>query len=772
MGEVDPRHQRYGNDPEEQTALGRRRFLTYLVAAPVLSMAAPVVADSAAQAAPAAGDKAAAGIWPVAEELVDIADVVQLAATVTMPLVHLEVGKDGVARLALPRLEMGQGVTTASAMLLAEELDVSMDRVEVTIADARPELAFNQLTAASATMRTFYQPLRVLGAVARGRMKAAAADKWGVDAGRLRSEAGAVHGPGGRSAGYGELSSAAAKVNYEAKDKPELKAGAQRRVVGKPTGRTDARAAVTGEKKFTTDIMPTKAKPTMIKRPPTVKGTVKGVHNTEIVKKRPGVLDVVTIPTGVAVIADTFEHCRQAVNALDVTWGPGPMDAEDNQSMLAKMKKESPKIPPAPLGAHTVEAEFNWAPAYHAPMETEDAVADVRPDGADIWCGSQGPIVVQQEIAVMLGLPQDKVKVHVVPAGGGFGRRAFFEGPTEAAQISHSAKRPVRLMYHRTDDNRHTRVRPPTYHRVRASINHGKVVGFDHRVTQPALEVAPGFGEMLTDVVMSLPKDAKTKVGMKLFSQVQFSLMVSEPYNLGPFSRTLNEVGNGLPTASYRSVPCPTARTCEEIIMDEVAEKLGKDPLVFRKESAKEEKGRAVLDKVAELAEWGKKMPKGHTQGVGYHKESKTHTACVVELDGTDPNDPRVTKVTMAVDIGLALNPMGVEAQMQGCIAEAISLTLRAGLHYKKGLPLEGSYHNYHWLRMKDYPADTKIHIMPESGEPGGAGEVGMAAPQGAIANAYAKATGRKPRSFPLVFPIDFEPYPPSHLPAPEYEEV
>jgi isoquinoline 1-oxidoreductase beta subunit len=201
-------------------------------------------------------------------------------------------------------------------------------------------------------------------------------------------------------------------------------------------------------------------------------------------------------------------------------------------------------------------------------------------------------------------------------------------------------------------------------------------------------------------------------------------------------------------------------RGAEEIMVDEIAAKLGKDPVAFRREFIKVDRQRAVLDKVVELGQWGKKMPKGFAQGIAVHGEYKSYTACLVEIDARDPKAPRVTKATIAVDVGRPVNPRGIQSQMLGGLTDAISTTLTAGLHIDKGLPLEGSYSQFHYARQKNSPLDVEVFVMPANSEPGGAGELGVPAAVGAIANAYARATGIKPRSFPINFPVDFEPFP------------
>jgi isoquinoline 1-oxidoreductase beta subunit len=221
-------------------------------------------------------------------------------------------------------------------------------------------------------------------------------------------------------------------------------------------------------------------------------------------------------------------------------------------------------------------------------------------------------------------------------------------------------------------------------------------------------------------------------------------------------------------TVSYRSVHIQPARSVEEIIVDEIAKKLGKDPLAFRLEYLRLPRAKAVLQAVATAGEWGKSMPAGWAQGIAVHQETRSFIACLVEIDCTVPTAPRVTRATIAVDVGNPINPKGIQAQVEGGLAEAISLVLTAGLHIQDGLPLEGSYSQYHFGRQKNYPLNVQTIVMPANGGAiGGLGEVGLSAASGAVANAYARATGIKPRNFPLIFPIDFTPFPPGAFPTP-----
>ncbi|MDX3844672.1 xanthine dehydrogenase family protein molybdopterin-binding subunit [Streptomyces europaeiscabiei] len=729
----------------------RRRFLTYLVAAPTLAVAtetgldayAPDVADAAIPTLPAPAD------------LVDLGDLLILAGVPTANMLVLSVDEEGIAHFRLPREEVGQGLTTAVAMLVAEELDTPLDRVRIQLDDARPELLFNQLTGSSNSIRSLYDPVRHTAAAARARLVRAAAQQWGLRAGDLAVRQGVVVAPDGRTASYGSLSAAAASLDLGSLVVTPKKES-EHTVVGSPTSRIDARAMVTGKQVYTLDLDVPGAKPCMVRRPPTINGTVKAVNNEAAVRAMPGVLDVVTIDSGVAVVAETFGQALDGKEALDVTWGPGSVDALSDDDIRARLKAATPSLDVLGLLVKKVEGEFDFAFASHAPLETNSAVADVRADRAEIWSGLKSPIVAQAAIAKAVGLPVSKVKVHVVQSGGSFGRRLFHDAALEAAVVSKKSGRPVRLMWSRIDDMRHGRMRPATHHRIRATYAVGQVLTFQHQVAAVETDFRHGLGDAITAAAASLPSG----IGNATFAQTLFLTTVKSPYNFGFTTQTLTEVPVKMHTGSWRSVYSANTRGAEEIIVDELAAKLGKDPVVFRREFLKTARQRAVLDKAATEGDWGRSLPDGWAQGVAFHDEYKACTACLVEIDATDPKKPRVTKAVIVADVGRVINPRGLEAQLLGGLTDAISTTLRAGLHIDEGLPLEGSYSQFHYARQKDSPKDVRIFVIEGADEPGGAGELGVPAAVGAVANAYARATGTKPRRFPVNFDVDFTPFP------------
>ncbi|MCQ4208287.1 molybdopterin cofactor-binding domain-containing protein [Streptomyces longispororuber] len=725
--------------------IGRRRFLGYVLAAPTLATAAELGAT-----APAAAD----GI-PSAEitELVDLNDVMTLAARPTANLIKVVVHTDGTVSFSLPRAEVGQGITTSTAMLIAEELDVPLDKVRVTLSDARPELLFNQLTGGSNTTVSTYTPIRVAAAVARGRLLDAAAIELGALVTDLTLKAGVVTDLVGRAIGIGDLAEKAASV--EARQvSVELKERADFKVIGTPQNRVDALAAVTGRKKFAMDLAVPDALPTMVCRPPTLNGKVGSVSNLDAVRAMHGVTDIAVISTGVAVRAQTFGQCIDAVRALQVSWRPGSAEGKSDETVREELRKAELPLGLPPL-TPSVEATFTFHFRGNSALETNCAIADVRSDRAEIWAGLKSPIVAQQTIAAELGLPQGAVTVHVTESGGSFGRKLFFDAAREAAEASKKMGKPVKLMWHRADDARQGRVHPMATSRVRATHLGGSVLSYRQRHTSVATDLGHGLGEILTSLAAKLP------VGDIGFSETFFQLSQSMPYDFGLYSRELSETDKGFNTGSMRNVYSPDVTCARELIVDRLAAKTGKDPLRFRRDALRDDRAKAVLDKVAEVGRWGRAMPEGTAQGVAFHSEYHSVSAVLVEIDCRPETvnrtvrdgvaGPRVTKAVLAVDVGLAVNPRGLEAQMMGCLMDGIAQTLTSSLHLRDGHFLEASWDNYFYTRQWNTPPELEIIVMPTTtGEPGGAGELGVASSMAAVACAYGRATGTMPTSFPI----------------------
>jgi isoquinoline 1-oxidoreductase subunit beta len=726
-----------GERVDESPALGRRRFLTCLVTAPVLTVAAQAVAGVAAP-----GTAEALPSLPGLNDVVDLGDALILAGLPTSHLLSLQITEGNRAVLQLPRVEVGQGLTTAVAMMVAEELDARLEDVDVPLSDARPELLFNQLTAASNSVRSLYGPVRAVAAAARARLVTAAAQAWGLPAGSLVTRDGSVIAPDGRAATYGSLSAAAAQVLLPAVSAAPRPA-AQHKVIGTPRTRLDARDLVTGKARYALDLDVPGAMPAVVARPPTLGGRALAV-NDAAARAMPGVLAVVSIPSGVAVVAETFHHALRAREALAIAWADGPVaDLSDDDIRDELRSAVLPFLAPPLLTGH-VDGAFDFAFVSHAPMEVQSAVADVRPDGAEVWSALKSPIVAQQTIAASVGLPVHKVKVHVVRGGGSFGRRLFFDAALEAAQISKAAGRAVKLMWSRDDDMKHGRMRPASHHKIRATFLLGSVLTYEHRVAAVRTDFRHGLGEALTAAGFDL-----LALGV---SETFLQLTVKLPYHFGVATQLLSEVPLEVPTASWRSVYSSMVHAADEIMVDEIAKKLGKDPVAFRRATLKTAAARAVLDKAAAAGQWGRAMPPGFAQGFAFHEEYKSSVACLVELDARDPANPRVVKAMVAADVGRPINPRGLEAQLMGAAVDGLSIMLQAGNHIDGGAVRESSFSDFRYARQRHTPTEFEVHVLPANGEPGGAGELGVPAAAGAVANAYARATGTSPRRFPINF--------------------
>lgn len=746
---------RAARPPHGSRALDRRKFLGFVLAAPTLVTAAQLVPAEQARA-----DVPSADIT----ELVDLNDVMTLAALPTSGLITVQVNTDGTVSFALPRAEVGQGITTSTAMLIAEEMDVPLDKVRVTLADARPELVFNQLTGGSNTTIATYTPIRVAAAVARGRLIEAAATVFGAALTEVTIRAGMVLGPAGRSIGIGALAEKAAAVRTQ-QVTAELKPAEQFTVIGTPQRRIDALDAVTGRKKFAMDLAVPDALPTMVCRPPTINGKVGPVANAGAVRAMPGVTDVVVINTGVAVRARTFGQCIDAVRALKVSWGPGTAQGKSDETVLQELKAAEPSLGLPPL-TPSVEGRFTFHFRSNSALETNCAIADVRSDRAEIWSGLKAPIVAKEAIAAKLGLPLSAVTVHVTESGGSFGRKLFFDAALEAVEISAKIGKPVKLMWHRADDSRQGRTHPMATSRVRIAYAGNTVLSYKQRHTSVATDLSHGFGEIFTALAAKLP------VADLGFSETFFQLSQSMPYNFGVNSRLLNETDKGFNTGSMRNVYSPDVTCARELLIDRLATKMGKDPYRIRRDFLKDDRSIAVLEKVAEAGRWGRSMPAGTAQGIALHSEYHSASAVLVEIDCRPETvdrpirngvaGPRVTKVVLAVDAGLTINPRGLEAQMMGCAMDGIALALTSSLHLRDGYFLEASWDNYFYTRQWNTPPELDVIIMPDTtGKPGGAGELGVAASMAAVACAYGRATGTMPTTFPINHgTLSFEPKP------------
>ncbi len=737
----------------------RRRFLGYLMAAPVLVTAARldprVPATAKRLTSLGLTGTSPTGMSPIPSapqpaDIADLGDLLILACEPTDHLIRVTVGRDGTVHFDMPREENGQGISTGVAMLIADEMDAPLSAVSVTLADADPSLLFNQITGGSSSIRTLYQPVRTAAALARQQLVGAAGREWGVPVGSLTVADGVVSGPGGLSATFGELSPLAAGSATQAipvtpKDPSQYK------LVGTRVPQRSARDVVTGREVYATDLDVAGAKPTMVRRAPSQKGGLLQFNNPAQIRAMPGILDVAEMPFGVAIRGETFGQVIDALNSVDATFSGGPVAGLDDGAVFDRLKASAPPLvvpdlPGLPVGGvRSIDLEFEWSYVNHAPLEPNVAVADVRPDRAEIWSPLQNPIIALQQIAQVTGLPQGAVTVHVTRGGGSFGRTLWFDAAIEAAQISKAMGQPVKLMWHRTNDMRQSRGHPPAYHRLRANIAGGSVLSYEQRVSAVQTAINPGLGEALTYAAYKAP------AGELGFDLTLFNTTVTCPYNFGVVTETLDEVDLRLWTSSWRSVYSYDTRCSEEILVDRIADAMGQDPLAFRLAFLKDERIKALLGKVAEAGDWGRPMAAGTAQGICANSRDRGFGASLVEVDATDPANPRVTKAVIAVDAVLPINPMSIEAQQLGGLSDAISVVFSASSPIRDGLPVPGGWDEFGITRQAQYPPEVQVFVMPRDGDqPAGIGESGVPNTAGAVANAYIRAVGKIPTRFPI----------------------
>lgn len=768
--------------PVGQHVTGRRRFLGYLLAAPTVVAAAQLggsVLD------PRQAHAAGVPSNPQVADNYDLSDALSDAALPTSNLISVQIHEDGTASHNMVRTEVGQGVQTAIAMLIAEELDLPIEKVHVGHAPARPELVWNQLTGGSNSVRSQYYPVRVAAAIAKGALMQAAAHELDFAMSELTGQGGKILAPTGVSLSYGELAEKAASLQ-DKQVSVQLKPESEFTIIGQPQRRVDARDIVTGQKEFVTDFDMPDALPTMVCRPPTINGTVKSVNNAAAVMELPGVTDVATIITGVAVRARTFGQCIDAIQELDVTWNPGPVEGTSDASIEKELKAAHPPwvIPPVP-GAKTFEREYTLAFVNNAPLEPASAIADVKDGSAEIWGAAKLPITAQADIAQLLGLPLTAVTVNVVGSGGSFGRRLFNDGLLDAAEASQKMGKPVRLMWSRTDEFRQGRGRPMEVSKLRANHDGTKVLSLENRFTSVFTDWGHGFGDAAAAMYTRLPG---AKLGV---SEAIFELTAIWPYNFGVTKQLLWETrqakeGPGAPrtrstfnTGAMRQVYSPNVVMAQELFVDELAIEMGRDRFEFRRDFAKNDKFREVIQKVAEAGEWGRSLPPGVAQGIGVHEEYKQHSACLVEVDCRPETvnrkipgattGPRVTRAVFVTTVGRHLvNPLGAQAQLQGGVMDGIALAQTSSLHLVDGAFLEGSYDDFRYTRQWNVPFDVEVIMLPEDpmSEVGGFGEVGVGPTAAAVVCAIGAARNSYPSYIPIShnagIPFEVKPFDPS----------
>ncbi|NYZ12969.1 xanthine dehydrogenase family protein molybdopterin-binding subunit [Azospirillum sp. RWY-5-1] len=677
------------------------------------------------------------------------------AGDAVMPNAFVRIAPDNTVTVLIKHLEMGQGVTTGLTTILAEELDADWAQMRAEHAPVDTAKYANLLfgiqgTGGSTAVANSWEQLRKAGASARAMLVAAAAERWKVPASEITVSKGVVsHAASNRSARFGELAEAAAKQTPPTDLK--LKDQGAFTLIGQRLPRLDSVAKTTGRAQFGMDVALPDALVAVVARPTRFGATVASFDATAA-KAVPGVVDVVAIPQGVAVLAKGMWAATRGREALTVRWDESKAETRSSDAILAEYRKlaatpgavadKAGDAAAALAGAAKVlTAEFDFPYLAHAPMEPLNCTVKLAPDGMEIWTGCQFQTVDQANAARVAGLKPEQVRIHTLYAGGSFGRRATTNSDfiVEAVAIAKATggKAPVKLIWTREDDVRGGYYRPMYHHALSAGLDAaGNLVGWRHRIVgQSILTGTPFEAMMVKDGV-----DATSVEGAN-----------NLPYAIPNRSVELHTVKSPVPVLWWRSVGSTHTAFAVETFLDELAHAAGKDPVAFRRAMlAGEPRHRAVLDLVAEKAGWGTPLPQGRARGVALHESFHSFVAQVAEVSLDKDGRVRVDRVVCAVDCGVPVNPDVIRAQMEGGIGFGLGAIMAEQVTLTEGRVDQSNFHDYTPLRIDRMPT-VEVHIVPSTAAPTGVGEPGVPPVGPAVANAVFALTGRRVRALPFA---------------------
>jgi len=666
------------------------------------------------------------------------------------PDAFVRIDRNGRVTLIVPQVEMGQGMYTSMPMLVAEELEVGLDQIQVEHAPPSDKLYANpligfQVTGGSTSVRAMYQPMRNAGATARTMLVAAAAQQWKVDPASCRARKGVVsHPPTGRTLTYGALADAAAKLPVPAK--VTLKGPKEFTLIGTPAKRLDSPEKVNGTAVYSIDVRLPGLKIATLAASPVLGGKVASLDDSKA-KAIPGVRQIVRLDDLVAVVADHMWAAEQGLAALVIRWDDGPNGKVSTEDVVAGLDAASRKpgvvarkqgTPDSALSgaAKRIEAVYQAPFLAHATMEPVNCTVHVRKDGCEVWTGSQVLSRVQATAAQVTGFPPEKVVVHNHLLGGGFGRRLEVDFETKAVRIAKEVDGPVKVVWTREEDIQHDVYRPYYYDRIAAGMDaRGKPVAWTHRIVGPSILARwapPAFKD-------GLDGDAVDGSAQLLYDipaiQVEY-VRHEEPVLNTTFWRGVGPTHNIFVVESF---------------IDEVAAAAHQDPVEYRRALlGKSPRARAVLDVAAKAAGWGQRLPAGRGRGVSFlYSGWDTYLAQVAEVEVSKSGEVRVHRIVCAVDCGIVVNPDIVKAQIEGGVVFGIGGALWGEITLKNGRVEQSNFNNYRVLRINETPA-IEVHLVRNNESPGGIGEPGTAVTAPALANAIFAATGKRIRRLPL----------------------
>ena len=681
-------------------------------------------------------------------------------AKVYPPDAFVDIRPDGKILITVNRLEFGQGVQTSLPMILADEMDADWSQVIADLApaaDVYKDPVFGiQMVGGSGSIAHSFQQYRELGAKTRAMLVAAAADRWHVSPAQCRTENSVVYGPDNKSARYAELAKDAASKAIP--EQVRLKSPSEFHLIGKKVLRLDSRPKCDGSQRFGLDLDLPGMKIAVVAHPPVFGGRVKSIDDKDA-RTLDGVREVFEIAlskgSGVAVVADRFWTAKQARDRLKIDWDLSGIEHPDSSQLWSKYKelvrtpgntavsrgdeKAIDRITPA----NKIVAEFEFPYLAHTPMEPLNATVRFDGNRAEAWVPSQFQTMDQMAIGEVLGLKPEQVTFHTEFAGGGFGRRAVIDShvPREAALIAKRLRgTPIKLIWTREDDVRGGYYRPMHAHRVEVGIGPDSMpAAWRHVIVGQSLVAGTPFAAML----IKNGVDETTVEGT-----------ADTSYDIPNFQVTAHNPAVNVPVLWWRSVGHTHNAFVMETLIDELAMRAKVDPIAYRRRLLKPEAKKLLstldlLDK--QSANWRNALPKGHALGISCHESFGTAVACAVDVS-IENKRPKINRATLAVNCGLAVNPLTVESQFQAGVGFGVTqLMARGAITFKDGRVEQRNFDGYTPPYIIDAPVTADVHIVPSTEAPTGCGEPPVPVISPAVVNALSKLTGKRYRSLPLV---------------------
>ncbi len=690
------------------------------------------------------------GLFPAAGAALVLTSRDAKAAGSFEPSPWLRIDSDGTITIIVARTEMGQGIRTSLPMIVAEELDADWKKIKVegALADARKY--GDQTTGGSDSVRRGWDTLRKAGAAARAMLVEAAAKQWGVAPEACRTASGEVIHEG-RKASYGSLVEAASQLKPPAT--PKLKEVAQFNIVGKKTARLDLPAKVDGSAQFGLDFYLPGMKFAVLERSPVFGGKLKDFDGTAA-KAVAGVKDVIKINESVAVVADSTWAAMEGRKALKVTWEEGELanlDSDQIRATAMELTKKEPALGrkegdvagAMAKAVKKIDAIYEAPYQAHAPMEPQNAVAYYRNGECEIWAPTQVPNAAQQAAGAALGILPAKVTVHTLLVGGGFGRRLTADYAVEAALVSKAVNAPVKVIWTREDDMRHSMYRPFSIHSMAGGIDEkGMPIAFKHTMICESIFAQLGF---------PVRNGADTQAQRQMLNL----------YAIPNLEQGYVQLPKKIPVLFWRSVYHSQTNFAEECFLDELAALAKQDPYEYRKKlldttqpmktpggTFEPARLRAVLDSAAKQAGWGKPAPQGRFRGIACASAFGSYTAMVAEVS-VSANKIKVHNVWGAMDCGQIINPDTLEAQFESSVVFGLTAAMKSEITIEKGRVKQANFNDVPMLRISETP---KIHVelIKSSAAPTGAGEPGVPIVAPAVSNAVFAATGKRLRRMPF----------------------